>query len=78
MGDNQFTDILSISLFFTWNQFINVHGIKFIIKGDILRNRIASSTSRHSLLLPSISYQCKILDIDLAKLLLKLLLNSFK
>ena len=52
MGDNQFTDILSISLLFTWNQFINAHGIKFIIKGDILRNRIAFSTSRHSFLLP--------------------------
>ena len=29
MGDNQFTDMLY------------AHGIKFIIKGDILRNKIA-------------------------------------
>ena len=65
MGDNQFIDMFC------------AHGIKFIIKGDILRNRIVFSTSRHSLLLPSILYQFKMLDIALAKLLLKMILPDF-
>ena len=65
MGDNQFIDMFY------------AHGIKFIIKGVILRNRIAFSTSRDSLLLPSILYQFKMLDIALTKLLLKMILPDF-
>ena len=65
MGDNQFIDMFY------------AHGIKFIIKGVILRNRIAFSTPRDSLLLPSILYQFKMLDIALTKLLLKMILPDF-
>ena len=62
MGDNQFIDMLY------------AHEINFIIKGDILRTELHSSTSRHPLLLPSILCQCKILDIALTKLLFKIIL----
>ena len=58
------------------NQFIDMfyaHGVKCIIKEDILRNRIAS-LYLETHFLPSILYQREILDMVLRKLLLKVIL----
>ena len=53
------------------------HGIKFIIEGDILRNRITFLYFKTTFIVMSILYQCKLLDIALAKLFLKIILPDF-